>query len=380
MVSEVEAAMLDDARVLEAGPSSQASFTVDAEPSCVAVGNLGAELIDTLGSYLQADRSPQSLLRVTVIQTGAANTEDLPQILGRYRLGEGRFEFTPHFPFEREISYRVRFDPRPLDLSTSSEVLMHEFSFSKERATPAEIAHIFPTSDLLPENLLRLHVCFSGPMQHGLAQAKISILGPDGVPAPDVLYRAPVELWDRSMRSLTVLLDPGRLKRGLGPNRELGPPLQVGHVYTLVVGAGMMSQSGDRLRKAVCKRFRVADAVREQIAVEAWKIRAPKANSPGPLAVTFPRPLDWGLLSHAIKVRSPAGQPVAGEISIDQSETRWSFAPASPWSPGVYDIHVASTLEDVCGNSIIAAFDRPLRSGSDLAYEVAGHSILFDVV
>ena len=63
----------------------------------------------------------------------------------------------------------------------------------------------------------------SSSMQRGRVRSEISLLGPDGKPALDVLYRAPVELWDRSMRQLTILLDPGRLKRGVGPNRELGP-------------------------------------------------------------------------------------------------------------------------------------------------------------
>jgi hypothetical protein len=377
---EVEATMLDDGRVLEVGPLGHTSLTIDAEATCVAVGNLDPGLMAALSSYLKVGGSPESLLRVTVVQTGALSAEELPQILGRYCLAEDRFQFTPHFPFERGISYRVRFDSRPLGRAEFSGALTHEFSFPKERGTPAEITHIFPSSDLLPENLLRLHVCFSEPMQRGQAEAEISILGPDGTSAPDVLYRAPVELWDRSMRNLTILLDPGRLKRGVGPNRELGPPLKVGQLYTLVVGAGMTGQSGERLREPVCKRFRVTEAVRELVAVEKWKIRAPKANTREPLMLTFPRPLDWGLVLHALTVTSASNQPVMADISIDQCETRWSFTPASPWSIGVYDIHVAPTLEDVCGNSVIAAFDRPLRSGSDLAYEVAGRSISFDVV
>jgi hypothetical protein len=111
-------------------------------------------------------------------------------------------------------------------------------------------------------------------MQRGRVESEISLLGPDGEPARDVLYRAPVELWDKSLQYLTILLDPGRLKRGVGPNRELGPPLEAGHVYTLAVGAGMVDLSGRQLPETVYKRFRVTDAVREPIAVEQWKIEA----------------------------------------------------------------------------------------------------------
>ena len=142
---------------------------------------------------------------------------------------EDGIRFIPHFPFESGIRYRASFDPRPLGRPELSEVLTLEFSLPRETgAVRTEVKHVFPSSDSLPENLLRFYVCFSNPMQRGRAEEHIRLLGPDGQPAPDVLYRPPVELWDRSMRHLTILLDPGRLKRGVGPNRELGPPLKGG--------------------------------------------------------------------------------------------------------------------------------------------------------
>jgi hypothetical protein len=245
---------------------------------------------------------------------------------------------------------------------------------------PPKVEHIFPSSDSLPENLLRFYTRFSNSMQRGRVEAEISLLGPDGEPAPEVLYRAPVELWDKSMRYLTILLDPGRLKRGVGPNRELGPPLKAGQVYTLAVGAGMTDLSGSHLPETVYKRFCVTDAVREPIAVEQWKIPPPVTDSRQPLMLMFPRPLDWALLSHTITIASTREQSIDGRIVIDQCERRWSFTPTSPWAAASYHVRVASSLEDVCGNSVIAAFDRPLRSGSDLAYNVVSRSIPFHLV
>ncbi|MBV8294593.1 MAG: hypothetical protein JOY55_22805 [Mycobacterium sp.] len=182
------------------------------------------------------------------------------------------------------------------------------------------------------------------------------------------------------MQYLTILLDPGRLKRGVGPNRELGPPLKAGQVYTLAIGAGMIDLSGSRLPETVYKRFRAIDAVREPIAVEQWQIVPPVTNSRQPLVLMFPRPLDWALLSHTITIASTSEQSIDGRIVIDQRERRWSFTPTSPWVAGFYHVLVASSLEDVCGNSVVAAFDRPLRLGSDLIYEVASRSIPFHLV
>jgi hypothetical protein len=364
---------------------NQPLLTVDADPgqpgSCgVNVRNLDPDLMASVGRHLQAGGLPQSILRVNVVRTGAPIGDDLPDVFGRYHVFEDGIRFMPHFPFERGVSYRASFDPRPLGRPELSDELTLKFSLPKERSALPTVNHIFPSSDYLPENLLRFYVCFSNSMRRGRVRAEISLLGPDGEPAPDVLYRAPIELWDRSMRCLTILLDPGRLKRGVGPSRELGPPLKTGQVYTLAVGAGMTGSSGGQLPETVYKRFRVIDAVREPVAVEQWKIVPPVTNSRQPLVLMFPRPLDWALLSHTITIASTCKQPIDGKIEIDQYERRWSFTPASPWAKGSYHVRVASSLEDVCGNSVTAAFDRPLRPGSDLAYEVAGHSIPFCVV
>jgi hypothetical protein len=365
---------------------NQPCLIVDGDPRrpasvCVTICNLDRDLVVHLCRHLQAGGQLQSILRVNVVPTGAAIGDDLPDVFGRYHVLEDGVRFTPYFPFERGLSYRASFDPGPLGRPELSDVSTLEFSLPREQsASSTAVKHIFPSSDCLPENLLRFYVCFSNSMQRGRVHSEISLLGPDGKPASDVLYRAPVELWDRSMRHLTIMLDPGRLKRGVGPHRELGPPLKIGQVYTLAVGEGMIDSCGNQLPEAGYKRFRVADAVREPIAVEQWKIVAPMTHSRQPLVIMFPRPLDWALLWQTITIASAREQTINGQIEIDQCEKRWSFIPTSPWIAGSYDVRVASSLEDVCGNNITAAFDRPLRPGTDLAYEVAGRSIPFRLV
>jgi hypothetical protein len=373
-------------RPVKAQSTNRPSLTVDVDPfqpasGSVVVSALASDLMASLGRYLQAGGLLKFIFRVGVARTDAPAGDNFPDVFGRYHVVENGVRFIPHFPFEPGLLYRASFDPQPLGRYEPSDVLTHEFSLPRERtAVPAEVKHIFPSSDCLPENMLRFYVCFSNSMQRGLAEAEISLLGSDGKPSADVLYRAPVELWDRSMQRLTVLLDPGRLKRGVGPNRKLGPPLESGQVYTLAVGAGMTDSSGYQLRETVCKRFRVTDAVREPIAVEQWKIVPPETNSRQPLVLMFPRPLDWALLSHMITIASTNEQSMDGEIVIDQGEKRWSFTPASLWAAGSYRVCVTSSLEDVCGNNVLAAFDRPLRLGNGLAREAASRSIPFYLV
>jgi hypothetical protein len=307
---------------------------------------------------------------------------DLPDVSGRYLLLEDEVLFIPHFPFETDVKYRATFDPRPLGVPLTADSLMLEFLIPAEQSSSGltEVTHIFPSCDLLPENLLRFYVCFSNSMQRGRALEEISLLDSHGQPVPDALYRPPVELWDRTMRHLTVLLDPGRLKRWVGPNVELGPPLKVGQKYTLEIGSGMTDLYGRALRESFRKSFVVGDAVRKLISVEQWNILPPVTGSRQALVLMFTSPLDWALLLHAITVRSADGSLVGGQVVVDRWERRWSFTPSSRWIAGIYHIRIGSTLEDVCGNSITGAFDRPLRRFPNLVTEINSSSLTFQLI
>jgi hypothetical protein len=356
--------------------TNQPTLITESDPGrpgswCVSIQNLHPDLVALLRSRPQSGRLLQDMLRVRVNGVEGPGDEDLPDIFGRHQVVETGVRFMPHFPFEPDVPFRAIFDPRQLGRPELSEVLTLDFSLSRDMgAKLTGVTRIFPSCDSLPENLLRFYVCFSGPMERGRAREQITLLGPDGRPAPDVLYSPPTELWDRSMTHLTILLDPGRIKRWVGPNRALGPPLKAGQEYTLAVGSGMVDSSGRRLRESLYKSFQVTEAVREPITVDQWRIVPPAAKSRQTLELLFPKPLDWALLRQSITVASKGNQQIDGRVDIDQGERRWSFVPKSRWASGPHCIRVAPGLEDVCGNSLLGAFDGPLRSAHDLACEV----------
>ena len=343
---------------------------------CVRADNLGRELIAPLG------RRVESLLRVTVAEPGASDDDDgdVPDISGDHEiLGDG-VRFIPHLPFEMGVPFCAILDLCELRQPGLTDVKTLAFSFPEETATSeTEVSHVYPSNDVLPENLLRFYVRFSNPMRRGQAQENIEILGPDGTPAPDVLYRVPVELWDGNMTCLTVLLDPGRLKRGVGPNRMLGPPLRTGRRYTLVVGVGMIDAYDRPLRDGFNKSFSVSEPVREPIAIEEWKIRPPAMDSRESLQLTFPRPLNWAQLWRGITVVSESGEAIGGHIDIDPGETRWRFTPDAPWQRGVYSVRVVPGLEDICGNTPCGPFEAALRSTGEMGLNTAVNSISFEV-
>jgi hypothetical protein len=364
----------------------QPTLRVNSDPSMSGSGSVSVRCLapDLLSFLRDSPRSAEvlkSTFRVTVVHTSSPEATGLPAVSGRYLLFEDEVQFIPHFPFEKEIKYRASFDPQWLD-DAFAEPLSIEFQIPAEQkaSAAAEVTQVFPSTGILPENLLRFYVCFSNSMQRGRALGEISLLDSEGRPVADALYRPPVELWDRTMRRLTVLLDPGRLKRWVGPNVELGPPLKAGQEYTLEVGSGMVDRDGRRLSQPFRKHFVVGDPVREQISVESWRILPPVTGDRQALILMFEDPLDWALLSHTITVSTPEGWLIDGQVAVDQCERRWNFIPSSPWKAGTYHIAVGSGLEDVCGNTVTGAFDRPLSNYSRPVNAMPGYPLSFQLM
>jgi len=324
----------------------------------------------------------KSVFRVTVAQNPSEESPSLPSVSGRYVILEGEIQFVPTFPFEPGVKYRTTFNLSGIESFPAEESVTLDFTISPKNETvePAVVNQIFPSCDVLPENLLRFYVHFSTSMRRGRAPEEIALFDSDGRPVDDALYRAPVELWDRTMRRLTVLLDPGRLKRRVGPNVALGSPLKAEQQYILQVGSGMLDQHGRPLRGPFRKQFLAGEPIREPIAVKDWQLHRPTAGSWQALALTFSRPLDRALALAAIRIESEDGSVIGGQVEVDRCETRWSLAPSSAWSPGAYRVQVSSQLEDVCGNTPTAAFDRPLRASPGAATEHDRISFAFRLV
>jgi hypothetical protein len=336
------------------------AFVQVSTSGCVRVENLDPKLIASLQGFAQLDPLLQGMLRVTVADARLPNDERLPNVLGNYEVLDRGIQFTPLFPFEPGIRYCAIFDSGPLGSAPHADVTTYEFQLPGQvSAGPAQVEHVVPSADILPENLLRFYVTFSSPMQRGQAEKQIKILGPDGRPAPDVLYRPPVELWDRAMRRLTLLLDPGRLKRRVGPNVQLGPPLKEGHRYALVVGDGMLDATGRTLRKTYAKEFVAGPPVRTRVEPAQWRITPPRKRTLEQLTLEFPISVDGGLGSTGVSVVGDARKRVVGEASLDRDGRRWTFTPASVWLASEIHIRIDPNLEDVCGNTLCAPFDVP---------------------
>ncbi len=296
---------------------------------------------------------------------------------GRFFFEHDSVYFEPRFPFLEGLSYSLlaaRTDDQGLALER--EVWTIDRGEAGGVPTTSVLA-IYPTAATVPVNLLRLYLHFSAPMSEGWAATAVSARrAQDGARLEHVFLDGP-ELWDSGRRRLTLLLDPGRIKRGLAPNQEAGYPLVEGVPVIVHVDASLRDAAGRPLTAPAERRFDVGPALRSRVVPERWAVAAPEAGSTAPLLLSFDRALDHGLLQHCLSVRDEAGAPVPGRADVLPSETAWRFEPERAWRRGAYAVAIDSRLEDVAGNSIARVFDRDLTLSEDDPREGAEATVRF---
>jgi hypothetical protein len=223
-----------------------------------------------------------------------------------------------------------------------------------------QVSSIYPSSDRLPENLLRFYLYFSGAMRRGEALNNIRLLNADDSEIPGVFLDTVEELWNPITTRLTILLDPGRVKKGLRAHQELGRALGVGETYRLVIDPAWLDAQGNRLASGFIKQFTVIAEDATPPNPETWQLVPPQAETRSPLEIQFPEPLDHALLSIFIHIEDDQGKRISGEVTLLNQETVWQFHPDQSWSHGHYRLWIDSRLEDLAGNNLHGLFDRPM--------------------
>ncbi len=276
-----------------------------------------------------------------------AAAEGAPAMLGSYAVESGALVFHPRWPVSPGMHVRAAFH------ASGTPAVVANFDIPKAAPTaPTRIDRVYPSGGELPANALRLYIYFSGPMRRGEAWQHIRLLDEHGAKVEAPFLEIDQELWDSANTRLTVLFDPGRIKRGLVPLNESGPNLREGGRYTLAIAADWLDANSQPLAAPYNKPFHVIADEREPVDPAKWRITPPAAGTAEPLVVKFPRPLDYALLQRTITI---AG--VTGKVSIAADETEWRFTPAAPWNSGEYQLTVATSLEDVAGNRVGRPFD-----------------------
>jgi hypothetical protein len=347
--------------VIAAGCSRPApiSITLESDPdskaSHIRVSGLSSDELQSLQRASFSEDQWTALLRVTVANSAAG----APPVAGRFNVGARVLEFTPRFPLDPGRQYVAAFDPSRLPTPRSGAVVQETLAPPAAAPTPpTTIVRMLPSGDVLPENLLRFYIEFSAPMSNETGRDFIRLLDDAGKEIQGALLMVDIDFWSADHKRYTFFFDPGRVKRGIQPNLELGRALHDGRQYTIEIDPRWRDANGQPLVQAFKRSFRAGPPEMTGMKIQDWKIAAPRAGTRDPIVVTFPRALDHGLLMRAIGVsRKGRTEPVPGDATAGRGETSWSFTPRDAWAAGAYDLFALDFLEDPAGNRLGRPFD-----------------------
>ena len=318
-------------------------------------------------------------LFVVFVDNDSPQTE-APPLLGSYRIENGALIFEPRYPLQPGVEYRAFFTPE--NHIPGAEGAGGLVKIPKRNTTPSTtVVKIYPSADRLPENQLKFYIHFSAAMSRGEAYRRVKLLDGDGRALELPFLEIGEELWDAAGRRLTLLFDPGRVKRELLPNRKAGAPLEEGKSYTLAVDPGWPDAEEIPLKAGFEKSFQVGAPDHEPPDTGLWRLRPPAGGTREPFLVEFPEPFDHALLERVLTVATTTGKPIEGSVKVGAREKSWAFQPAGAWKEGDYLLIVETILEDLAGNMIgrpfeVDSFERVersvMRETVQLRFSVAG--------
>jgi hypothetical protein len=364
--------------------------TASAEFGAVDVLHLDPRLLRDLARDPPAD---SVWPRIFVLHTGDAPpaNSSVPPVLGSWSVQRDRLRFTPQFPPVPGQTYVARFDgvmlrslargsadgkstaAREVDTHRRTQASPVDSGIADDRnaavieatllvpraahGTTTFVADIHPSADHVPVNLLRMYVHFSSPMSTGEAYRRITLRDGEGGIVEDAFLVVQQELWDPERRRLTLLFDPGRIKRDLRPHEEAGMPLRQGQTYTLHIDSAWLDAAGRPLGATRTKTFSAGPADRTSPRTRDWRLGSAAAGTRAPITLAFPEPLDHALLERLLTVMHADGRSVAGRGVVIRSGRSWEFTPDQPWPTGDYAVEVGTDIEDLAGNNLRHLFD-----------------------
>jgi hypothetical protein len=330
----------------------------------VEVAGIPAAALRALKSRPPSAPEWSRLLSVYVHDGGAVIDPLTPGMAGQYAIEGGLLQFRSRFPLVRGVGYSAEFRPAQLPGGKRERpAIIAHFRLSKPAPTASTVVTtIYPTADVLPENLLKFYIYFSAPMSRGDIYDHIKLREDSGREIELPFLQIDEELWDAEMKRLTLFIDPGRIKRGVLPLEEVGPALEAGKKYELTINDAWKDAAGNSLKAKFQKRFAVGEPDRAALDPNRWKITAPTSATAEPLTVAFGKSVDHALALRLIEVVREGGA-IQGKKTTTQNERVWQLTPNEPWKAGTYHLTVQKTIEDLAGNNIGKPFEVDLFDG-----------------
>ena len=353
------------------------SACAPAAPPGPIVLNLDSTTLVTASGLTSAELSALRNLDLSRVLRVQVKGSGIPTA-GTYSIAANALQFRPAFPLDEGREYTIDL---VLDgvagIDRAGTVTKTMALPASAQASSTRVLAIDPTAGVWPANLLRAYIHFSGPMSHESGVGKITLRGDDGQEVTEAFLPLEADFWSPDHLRYTVFFDPGRVKRGILPNRQRGRALVAGRRYSIEVAQEWRDAAGRPLVASFRREFAAGPAIEQPMRVEDWRPASVRAATRDPLVVTFPWPIDRALAERSLSVSMADGTAIAGQGSVRDGDLQWSFTPASAWTAGEYRLSALPVLEDPSGNQIGRAFEvdmkkdaPPVEAKRSLAFRV----------
>jgi hypothetical protein len=212
-------------------------------------------------------------------------------------------------------------------------------------AKPVGVA--YPSGPSVPENLLRIELRFSEPLNTPIDINHVKLFDANGKLIPGAFLDLPLPSADG--RSVTILMDPARVKTGVGANLAVGRALHRGETVTFVVDDAALA-------RPVRRTWQVTGFDADPPKPANWTFEPPRVGSRDAVVVHLDKPLSLTAQS-LIAIRTPEGDRMPGHGALEAGETVWRFVPAQSWRAATYALVTHPDLEDSAGNRPCGPFE-----------------------
>ncbi len=305
----------------------------------------------------QGEVKPQEIFKVFMGSQELKEEWASKPVIGVYtHTLPGKLIFKPLLAFRPEVIYRAQ----------TNDNCQFEFSIPYQHKQAPELLAIYPPTDTVPENLLKIYVTFTKPMQEGEVYERVRVFSDSGeeIKAPFVPLRP--ELWSDDNRTITLWLDPGRIKRDLLSRQTHGAVLLAGSSVKILIDSSWKDAQGIPLGKTTVKHWIVGSGDRTSPKVSNWTVNSPAAGTRQAVEVSFGEYMDYASTHDALVILGQDDRVVKGRSHLSPDHRKWTFIPENIWKEENYTLEIRATVEDLAGNNLKRLFDRDLKS--DLVY------------
>ncbi len=291
-----------------------------------------------------------------IVYRGEISNTAIPSsthILGKVVEEKETIRFSPVIPFGWNQKYTLVYG-----------AIIEYFEITlPEKYEYLSVKAVYPSIKNLPSNLLKWYFRFSKPINESNVYDHIRFTDETGDTLTRVILPLNNILISDNGLLLTVWIEPGRQKRGLIPNQQLGTVFEEGKEYSLIISKSLKDQEGIPMLEDYIHQFKVVKADRKQPNIDSWKIHIPTVGTTSNLMIHFnEESMDYGSTLNSIMIKDSEKNEITGNLKLINNETTLVFTPSHPWKKGNYHISIDAGLEDLAGNNLNRLFDSEIKN------------------